>query len=171
MPELPINHGNEDEETLVAYLDGELDPQSEQLVLERLSLDAHARAKVDALRRAWDLLDYLPRPEPSASFTSQTLERISGLRPAVAASPRPAQPAQWWRPWAFGLAWVALLFLASALGFVAMRYFLNKSREVNLDELLVPYVWVIENEHLYQHVDDVHFLKQLAAPELFGDER
>jgi anti-sigma factor RsiW len=172
MPELPpIDNENEEEETLVAYLDGELDPQSEDAVETRLSLDVRVRSKVDALRRTWELLDYLPRPEPSPRFTSQTLDRISALRPAAVVPRSSPWPGLRWRLWAFGLIWLALILLAGTLGFTAIRYLLEKPRHGNLDELLVRYVWVIENEQLYKQVDDIGFLKQLAVPELFGDER
>ena len=55
---------------LVAWLDGELEGEA-------------ARAEADALRKTWELLDYLPRPEPSASFTHRTLSRLAPARGAV----------------------------------------------------------------------------------------
>ena len=59
----------EDREELVAYLDGELNEEAARQVEERISLDPKARAEADALKKAWDLLDYLPKPEPSPSRT------------------------------------------------------------------------------------------------------
>src|SRR5262249_41070651 len=70
MPQLT----DEDRANLVAYLDGELDAEAAQALEAKLSVDPTARAEADALKRTWELLDYLPRPEPSPSFTHRTLE-------------------------------------------------------------------------------------------------
>src|SRR5579884_2574830 len=74
----PLNE--EERAELVAYLDGELSGERARAVETRLSLDPAARAEADALKRTWDLLDFLPRPEPSASFTQKTLSRAA-LKP------------------------------------------------------------------------------------------
>ena len=66
---------------LVAYLDGEADPETERAVEAKLSLDPATRAEAELLRRTYDLLEYLPRPEPSPDFTHKTVERISAFRP------------------------------------------------------------------------------------------
>ena len=74
---------NDDEEItaeLVAYLDGELDQHGHERVATKISLDAGVRSEADALKKTWDLLDYLPRPEPSANFTERTVEKIEPLR-------------------------------------------------------------------------------------------
>jgi hypothetical protein len=75
------------EAELVAYLDGELDPASARRIETKLASDPQARAKATTLKKTYDLLDYLPKPEPSATFTSRTLDKL----PAVQASNQPAQ--------------------------------------------------------------------------------
>jgi anti-sigma factor RsiW len=169
MPERPHEHA--DDENLVAYLDGELDEDDERAVEALLGRDGRARAEADSLKRAWDMLDYLARPEPSPSFTSQTLERISGLRTAVAPkSPTISKR----RAWATGVVWTGLVVVAGALGFGSVRLYSKppppKPPPADLDERLVRHLWVIENQHLYEQVDDIQFLKKLASPELFGDD-
>ncbi|MFO0826275.1 MAG: hypothetical protein U0792_24685 [Gemmataceae bacterium] len=64
------------EAELVAYLDGELEPLAARKVENRLATDPAARDKAAALKKTYDLLDYLPKPEPSPTFTSRTLERL-----------------------------------------------------------------------------------------------
>lgn len=64
---------------LVAYLDGELDPEGNEVVEARIGVDTTVRAEADALKKTWDLLDYLPRSEPSPSFTERTISRIEPL--------------------------------------------------------------------------------------------
>ncbi len=71
----------EEERTeLVAFLDGELHGEAARDLEARLSRDPVVRAEADALKQAWDMLDYLPRPEPSPSFTHRTMERLEPLK-------------------------------------------------------------------------------------------
>jgi hypothetical protein len=84
---------------LVAYLDGELDPTSARAVEARLATDPHARSRAAALKKTFDLLDYLPKPEPSAEFTSRTLDKIPALQPdSPKPSPQPQQQASQSQP-------------------------------------------------------------------------
>lgn len=82
------------EAELVAYLDGELDTAAARGVEARLATDPAARAKAAALKKTFDLLDFLPKPEPTSTFTTRTLDRIpaiqSGSRPVVL--PTASQP-------------------------------------------------------------------------------
>ena len=64
------------EAELVAYLDGELDPAAARRIETKLASDPQARAKATALKKTFDLLDYLPKPEPSATFTT-SLPKLS----------------------------------------------------------------------------------------------
>ncbi|HTI51335.1 MAG TPA: hypothetical protein VL475_10300, partial [Planctomycetaceae bacterium] len=68
------------EAELVAYLDGELDPAAARKVEKRLATDPTARARAAALKKTYDLLDYLPQPEPSATFTTRTLDKIPAVK-------------------------------------------------------------------------------------------
>jgi hypothetical protein len=79
------------EAELIAYLDGELDPPAARRVEARLAADPALRARADALKRSYDLLDFLPKPEPSPTFATRTLDRL----PAVKSSPgsKPVAPA------------------------------------------------------------------------------
>src|SRR5438132_9195982 len=98
----------QDRDDLVAYLDGELDEDSARQLEAKLTLDPEARAEADALEQTWGLLDYLPRPEPSPSFTHRTLERL-----AVRTSPVQKSAAS---RWLAGLGWAAAVLLALGAG-------------------------------------------------------
>lgn len=159
-----------DREDLSAYLDGELDEEAARHIEVRLNLDAEARAEAEVLRRTWDLLDYLPRPEPSPAFTSQTLDRISAFRSVpTAALGRPR-----WRPWVLGVGWAAALLIASAGAFAAVGGWPFRPEGVRaaseLDQRLVHDLRVIEHKRLYEQVDDIQFLRALAEPDLFGED-
>jgi anti-sigma factor RsiW len=166
----PMNE--EEQAELVAFLDGELHGEEARSVEARLSRDPALRAEADSLKRAWDLLDFLPQPEPSPSFTEKTLSRIepAGFPRRSEALPhrrdKPAGSAPWARV-ALGVGWAAALLLAGWLGYRAYGWV---SPHEPGDAELVRDLRVIENKRLYDLVDDLRFLEQLDHPDLFGDD-
>ncbi|MFN4259581.1 MAG: hypothetical protein ACK4RK_09800 [Gemmataceae bacterium] len=106
----------EDREELVAYLDGELDADAAHRLQTRLQLDPRARSEAESLQQAWDLLDYLPQPAPSSSFTHRTLDRVSAYQSA----PRPRLLGG--GKWTTRAAWTAALLLAVAVGYGGTTY-------------------------------------------------
>jgi hypothetical protein len=167
----PLN--DKDRADLVAFLDGELDKKTARDLEAKLTRDPQARAEVEALRKTWELLDYLPRPEPSLSFTHRTMERISALAPAAPGGKRR------WPRWVIGLGWAAVLLLAAGIGFGTVRLLTpagdGKTAQGPLahldpaeeERLLVHNLRLLENKRLYEHVDDMEFLKDLE--EFFGE--
>jgi anti-sigma factor RsiW len=160
---------NDDELTnLVAFLDGELNAEAARTLEARLSRDPAARAEADALKRTWDLLDFLPRPEPSSQFTHRTMERISVPLPRSVAARR--------RPWLLGLGWAAAVLLALGGGYFGARLASRGDKPViaaepaDLEQQLVRDLRLIENKRLYDLADDLEFLWGLADPDLFGEE-
>ena len=148
---------------LIAFLDGELGGAAARRVEARLSLDPHARAEASALKQTWDLLDHLPRAEPSPAFTQHTLERLT-LPDAAAASPVGQRG---YRTWALGLGWAAALLLSTLVGFAGFDAV--APREPTEQEL-VQDLRFIENKRFYDLIDDMEFLHELDHPELFGEE-
>jgi anti-sigma factor RsiW len=165
---------NEDERAdLVAYLDGELESTTALALEAKLSRDPKARAEADQLRRAWDMLDYLPRPAPSPDFTQRTLERLSAQALAV----RPARRAVAWRPFAVVTGWAAAVVVAGAIGFMGGRGLPRRAEPppdpaASVDrEQLARDLRVIENRRLYERAESVDFVRELAGdPDLFGDD-
>src|SRR5438876_2968402 len=105
----PLNE--EERAELVAYLDGEL-PKPAALALEaKLNTDPRLRTEVDTLRHTWEMLDYLPKPQLSANFTSRTLDRVSAIRSVS----RPLKIG--WRPWVLRIGWAAAVFVAALAGY------------------------------------------------------
>jgi hypothetical protein len=158
---------SEEERThLVAYLDGELEGAAASAMEAKLNTDPRFRAEASTLRRTWELLDYLPRPAPSPTFTSRTLERVSTSN----RFPRRRH----WRTVALGLSWAAAVLLAGVVGFEGGK-FLHRppapsEKPMEIDPQLVQDLRLIENRHWYEHVDDLNFLRALEDPELFGEE-
>jgi anti-sigma factor RsiW len=148
---------------LVAYLDGELKGEAVQKVETQLALDPGARLEAEALRRTWELLDFLPRPELSAEFTQRTVSQVlpvqAGARSAATAPKR--------RPWLFGAGWAAAVLLAATAGYMGTRLLVPKQPG---EPELVRDLRIIENKRLYELAEDMDFLRQLDSPDLFGDE-
>jgi hypothetical protein len=160
---MPLN--DEDREQLVSYLDGELDEASAQSFEARLNTDPSLRAEAEALKQAWELLDYLPRPQPSGSFTHRTLERLSACR-------QPTTMIRRRRRWPIGLAglsWAAALVLAVGLGLgLARWWFTPRPAPIappppEVEQVLRHDLRVIENRRLYESVGDLEFLQALDA--------
>lgn len=161
---------------LIAFLDGELPGSEAARVEDRLALDPDARAKAEAYKRTYDLLDYLPKPEPSPDFATRTLTKLqpalggSGLGATVGyAGSAEAVPLTPRRPWLRMLAWAAAAVAAVVGGFAAHAG-LRPYVDPRTDELLFSDHRVIERLPLYLAVDDIEFLKQLDDPDLFAPE-
>lgn len=166
---------DEDREELTAYLDGELDEEAARAIEARLNVDPELRAEANALRQAYDLLEYLPRTEASGSFTHRTLERLALSDASTVSQARPAARGGW--PWWKSLAWAAVLLLALGIGFgVAslvpwLRFSGSPTGEPPaIEEQMVRYLRLLENRWLYERVPDLEFLQGLDRPDLFGDE-
>ncbi|MCS6866597.1 MAG: hypothetical protein RMJ56_08065 [Gemmataceae bacterium] len=185
---------------LVAYLDGELDPQAAQRVEQRLANDPAARARAAELKKAYDLLDYLPRTEPSANFTSRTLDKLPTLRrptvSKISATPAPAaaelstsvplslnsqtfkaKPPSAAKATASIV--MALAILLAVVVCIPVGYGLAALSRGILADLRdndsatrshEPNPRVIEWLPLYAVIDDIQFLEELASSEYFGED-
>jgi anti-sigma factor RsiW len=170
----PDDGGADATEELVAYLDGELDPKEAESIATRLGLDPKLRAEADALQRAWDILDVLPRSQPSAAFANRTVSQVIPI-PAAASGTQPltppimpALPAQ--RPGVgFWLSAAAVVLLAGAAGYFGRQAIVPAPKPVSPEPTADDFS-LLKNLRLYRNVDDVEYLKKLDAPELFGDE-
>ncbi|HBI45144.1 MAG TPA: hypothetical protein DDY78_20145 [Planctomycetales bacterium] len=153
----PLNE--REQADLVAFLDGELAGEAARALETKLSLDPAARAEAESLKRTWGLLDYLPKPEPSPSFTHRTLEKMAPIR-TTAAMPL-------WRslrrPWWIGAGWAAAILTAATAGYLGVGGDAT-------DRHLTRDLRVIENKRFYDHVDDLDFLKSLDQPDLFEED-
>jgi anti-sigma factor RsiW len=154
-----------DRADLVAYLDGELDPAAQQRVEERLSLDPRTRAEADALKRTWDLLDHLPRPEPSPEFSTRTVDAVSALRPPAKPSAIPG--------WVRHAGWAAAVLAAAAIGYFAPGAKAPRPAppaELENDPLYAQDPRVIEHLPLYLAADNLPYLLALDQSDLFGED-
>lgn len=152
---------DQDRATLVAYLDGELDEEAARRVEARISQDPAVRAEVESMKRTWDLLDYLPRAEPSSNFTHRTVGLVTAEQVAAQKSRRRR------RRWLLGAGWAAAVLVAALAGYGGVTFL---TPHEPTEEELARDLRLIENWKLYDQVDDLDFLKALDHPDLFGDD-
>ena len=149
---------------LVAYLDGELQGEAARSIEARLRQDKTTRAEADSLKRTWDLLDFLPRPEPSSSFTNRTMDRVTPYRTEAGALNR----WQRWRMRLIGAAWAIALMAAAVGGYYTYQAVTYRPPG---DAELIRDLRLIENKRWYDVGDSVDFLNKLDQSELFIEER
>jgi len=160
---------DEEREELIAYLDGELDPHATQALEKKLGADARIQAELDSLRRTWNLLDFLPKPEPSPNFTQRTVSSVLPAR-QVGPPPQPLVSRPTWQR----LGWAAALLLTGLTGYGATAFVASQRtprlRETAEVEQIARDLRVLEQLGLYQYASDLQFLNELDRPELFGEE-
>jgi anti-sigma factor RsiW len=168
--DMPPDFTEKERADLVAYLDGELDAEASQAFEARLARDPRLRAELDVLRRTWNLLDFLPKPEPSSNFANRTLERLGPADTAPRPLPRPRKRGL--PRWVFGTGWAAAVLLAVAGGYLGLTLAFRALpvKPEPTDQDLVRDLRVIENKRMYDLADDMDFLKDLDNPDLFGEE-
>lgn len=155
----------EEREELIAYLDGELAPETARAVEEKLQRDPVWRREAELLQTAWDMLDYLPQARASASFTEQTLTILEATRSWH------RRQQNWW-PLAGWSAWAMGLVLAAALGYG----FGNPRQPVPEQESPWPppeeVLLLLEHRdywYYYEKVGAFSFLRQLDQADLFEE--
>lgn len=159
----PQSEDDRIQEELVAYLDGELDAEAGDRIVERLRTDPAYRAKLNELQSAWDLLDQLPRAHVTDNFTQSTIEMVAL---SAAADVQQAKAAGQRKHW-LGRAAIALcLVLAVGIGYALMARRLDRP-----NQQLVQDLPVIENVDLYRVADDIEFLRSLDESGLFDEDQ
>jgi anti-sigma factor RsiW len=147
---------------LVAYLDGELPAEAAHALETRLSLDPEARAEAEGLRKAWEMLDFLPCSEPSPSFTHRTLSRIripTGTSAGVARHR--------WRTAALAASWLIAVVISGVTGYSVCQRLMSQGPG---ERELVRDLRLIENMRFYETVEDFDLLRKLDTPDLFGED-
>jgi anti-sigma factor RsiW len=160
-----------DRDNLTAYLDGELDRKTAQELEAKINLDPEARKEVEALRKTWGMLDYLPKAQPPTGFTHRTMERLSLEKTGLAAKTGKVagQRAAFWLRTA---AWAAAIVVAAGVGLGAGQLLRPKPTPVvESDEPLIRHLRVLDKWRQYEHIEDIGFLRALDHPDLFGDEQ
>ncbi len=141
-------------EDLVAYLDGELEDGATQAIDQVLSGNEVARHEVEALARTWELLDLLPKPNASTTFTERTMTtlKVSEVRKNVTDQPWYATV----RKGGVAVVWTIVLAAAGVLGYTATANWVPNPNEQLLDDLPL-----LQNLNLYLAADSLAFVSEL----------
>jgi hypothetical protein len=152
---------DQEPDDLVAYLDGELAGEAARDMEDRLGKDSAARSRAESLKRTYDLLDFLPKPEPSANFATKTLTQV--LPPlSTATQPHVVSQGRVWWPW------VAAGIVAVAGG--AAASYATRPKPPAAEPITAELLPVIARLPFYFAVDDLDYLRQLDTPDLFGGD-
>ena len=83
---------------LVAYLDGELDEQTNERIEQTVAGNEVARREIERLSRVYDLLDELPLEQPSQEFTQTTVSAVRAEVVEEGSLGRIRDAVQRWKP-------------------------------------------------------------------------
>ena len=158
----PLTEDRAIDEELVAYLDGELDAETEARIVRRLADDPRYNQRLIQLQRAWDLLDTLQQTEADDDFVHSTVAMVA----VQAEQDAKTQKVRIVRR--RNLMWLAIsgvVLLSATLGYVAIQRRLSRE-----DRELVRDLPVIEHVDEYRTIESLDFLKQLAQENLFPAE-
>lgn len=153
-------HNEKDHETLVAYLDGELDHDATVEVENRLAVDPDYRFQLQRLEKTWDMLDELPAVEPTNSFTRSTLELV--VNDAKAAIRK--QRFNWW-----SLAFRTSVMIAiPCICYLVTTGILNWRQNAPINQLVqdVPF---LQKYELYEAIGNIEFAELLDRQKLLTD--
>src|SRR5437763_1379521 len=150
------------DEELVAYLDGQLDPESARQVEQRLASEEPARRRLQQLAQSWDMLDQLPHAMADETFTRSTVQMVAVAAEQELTAQQAVEPQRRRRRWLFA---AALALLAGSCGFVAVAKLWTDPNEQLLRDLST-----IENVEAYHQVGDIDFLHKLNDEGLFSDD-
>jgi anti-sigma factor RsiW len=149
-------------EELVAYLDGELDPQQSRQIEQRAAVEPDARRMLQELDRTWHMLDELDAPPTSEDFTRTTLEMVALAAVGDAEKAKAQRPRQRLRAWLWA---AAGLVGAAAAGFLVVAALLPDPNAQLLQDLPI-----LENFDQYREIDSVDFLRALNKEKLFTED-
>jgi hypothetical protein len=153
----PVERAN-----LVAYLDGELNDAEARAISTKLTRSATARRELEALEKTWELLEHLPRPQPSPEFTARTLTEVQKLSQAgdefESAVKRRAQHAL-----------RAVLWMAASMTALGVGYAITQWVWPNPTERLTRDLSIAEHLDEYRDVGTFEFLQELVHSPEFSD--
>jgi len=152
---------------LVAYLDGEMDEPSAELMERRLTSDNPLRQRADALDVTWQLLDSLEDVGASGEFAQKTL---SSLETIEAAPDSPQDFGTRIKRALFqsgvlhnAIGWLVLAFLLASLGLTIGRLTARPQR-ANDDVQMLQQLPLLKHYHQYRLLPDADFLQDVSLP-------
>lgn len=151
-----------DELTLIAYLDGELEPDEKELLEQRLRNEPQLQKKLSELDQTWNVLNFLDSQPTESRLVCKTLQMIAlqtqDALKKTTSSTKIRKPTQKW-------IYFALLFLfVMGIGYFSLNFFLNRNQQQTIDDLfLIERLdqYMLLDEKSESGIDEIEFLKKL----------
>lgn len=141
------DQGDSDHELLTAFLDGELTPEENNQLQQRLATDPKLKEQLESMRSTWNMLDELPQTPADIKLTQTTME-------LVALDIKTQQKKQRTHWWLFTLATVAVGLVG---GLLLANYQVQRERTNLLRDLPV-----LANFQVFRELDSVDILPELG---------
>ncbi|QEG38989.1 anti-sigma factor family protein [Roseimaritima ulvae] len=148
----PADSGEALDEQLVAYLDGELEPDERAQLEQRLVEESQLRQRLKELQSGWQLLDELPQATVDERFTQTTLEMVAA--DVTAPAHRRTRPSRRLLRGLTVLLCTVLLAVVGALGVYASRQLALRRQLEDLP--------VVEHLDAYLVADDLAWLTEVS---------
>lgn len=149
------------DETLVAYLDGELDETERHRLEDQLIADAPLRQRLSELESGWQMLDHLPRPAITEDFARSTVEMVAAGASQALEIRRRRRP---WQRIGRATLLVALVVAMAAAGYAAARWLQRTRFAAQLADLPLA-----ANLPAYRLDTDLELMRQLADAEVWNE--
>lgn len=149
------------DETLVAYLDGELDEHERRRLEDQLISDRPLRQRLSELESGWQMLDHLPRPAVTEDFARSTVEMVAAGASQALQIHRRRRP---WRRLGHAALLVAITLATAAAGYAASRWVERARFEAQLADLPLA-----ENLPAYLLEEDLELMRQLSQSAVWNE--
>jgi hypothetical protein len=140
-------------EQIVAYLDGELEPEDSARVEQQLTADEGFRQELQSIDRAWTALDQLPSTVVDDKFLQTTMELVVDSAKREVIEKTQALPVLKRKRW---LSKLLVAVAAMLLGVLAARMVVT-----NANQLLVADLPVIYRLDIYSQFEQLNYLRML----------
>ncbi|MCA9128950.1 MAG: hypothetical protein KDB22_17810 [Planctomycetales bacterium] len=147
-----------DDESLVAFLDGELAGPEADAIQTAADQDAQVRKRLQQLRASWDLLGDLPSVEPNPDTARTTIEMVT-----IAI----AKESRTWTEWLVQFRWIAIASVI-ALSLVA-GYGSGRMRSARQTEQAMRHLHVYANSSALKYIPNTEFLSTLSTIDTLMD--
>lgn len=144
-----------DDETLVAFLDGELTQSERDRVADTLEADEQLQARVAALEQTWALLDSLPTVKPNADLAQSTLELVTLEIEQESETSRRAS------------AWLRSLLFVAMVGILVymLGSLVGKRMTASYEDLMLSNLDLLAEYSALREIDSPEWLEKLSTIE------
>ena len=148
-------------ETLVAYLDGELDVQSVRQMEDRLAVEPDLREKMTSLEQTWNMLNELETVSADKELVRSTMEVVTlTIEKELSEDEKQIEQRKWFD---------RLILLATILMFGVIGYQLATLVGIQRKKQFAADIPIILNISKYKEIGSFDFLQALSDKRVFDE--